>query len=418
MLRLTTQNCYACCVILGVLVTGMAAAIPESQPAETTFTDPVVLDLSQDTRRTPALLYYVVDSEDPFMQMAVDYEMQQLKSACRQGGPINWLAVINSAILKDRYVAFCKDGHYGNQRITDSGFERTFASVSAVGQGPANGTLKFPVSVTAENRPYLPLYAHYPMAHPDLFLKVLEMTKEAFFPADQYDLFVHAKAHGSNHLMMTGLTPETLARKVTNQTAFWTSVNSSEAPLPGFALGDAGRSEGITQPPKFLRQAGLGEALGQAGLDANPPGSTPSDSRSVPLVDGLGQFLMGIGNAQINNYFGIWPMSLQKVLAYLKAGQSADRSGSPLAFLLIESCDSSIYQSDEQASSLYGLMPLGGFYSATGSLWYRNIDWDIIFDAWKTDPSSAHMINILANWTKKIPNYHFPEIPVEQIKHP
>ena len=76
----------------------------------------------------------------------------------------------------------------------------------------------------------------------------------------------------------------------------------------------------------------------------------------------------------------------------------------------IESCDSDAGASTfVQERYLTGTTPIATLYSAVGGLWYRNIDWDLIFaQLAKERGDASDMQGYLMKWFAHVPNFLKP----------
>jgi uncharacterized protein YjbI with pentapeptide repeats len=140
--------------------------------------------------------------------------------------------------------------------------------------------------------------------------------------------------------------------------------------------------------------------LGDARLGDSRLSTTGGAFAGAGLGDatgsGLGTFRLGNDGGHLGvtglgagNHFGMPSYALNGVLVDLikNLKRTPDEAATEVAFLMLESCDSKMVNKDPIARHLLTLVPeLKAYYSAKGSLWYRNLDWDDIFMEWQMSP--------------------------------
>jgi hypothetical protein len=111
-------------------------------------------------------------------------------------------------------------------------------------------------------------------------------------------------------------------------------------------------------------------------------------------ADGLG--ISGLG---ANVHFGTPHAAMAEVFDSLRD------SGMRFNFVIFESCESQVDKSDKLKSQLRS-QAIDGYYSANGSLWYRNYDWyDILPRVSRASEQGRLATKILASWSKEVPTY-------------
>ena len=320
------------------------------------------------------------------------------------------MALTNSAIVLRREVTVCRDGHLDDRQLDLTGLEDKLHFLSTL---PADGrinaaTLSFPSYQTPQNAEFQPLFATYPLAHPDILHDLLLHVGTVIFPAHDFDLFLHFKGHGSAALVLTGPDPATIVAKTERQRQAWAAAmaeRGSTLTLPELTLGQAGRSKTPPAPIDVLDEIGLGRAAGLPD-DAGP------GARLLPLVQGLGINFLGEEERTPDNYFGLSAANMMRVFQNLNAelgGRDEHLSGRQMfSFAIVESCDSQILGVPALRNAFeLGRAPFAALYSASGALWFRNLDWDVIFSQLVAgETSSSQLQAALLQKTAEMRNYH------------
>src|SRR5690606_28408816 len=98
-------------------------------------------DRSHVREKEPVLIYYAVDSEEPFMQTAVDYELRGLREICvEENRNVNWVAFLNSHYVhNNKKYLVCKNGKL-RHRTLSAEIEQIVKTVSDPDFDSANPT--------------------------------------------------------------------------------------------------------------------------------------------------------------------------------------------------------------------------------------------------------------------------------------
>ena len=164
-----------------------------------------------------ALIYYVVDTEEPFYQATVDYEVRSLRSVCDASHPnTNWIAFLNSWIVYNSNLYLtCVNGVLSQAHLS-SDLTDLITKISADSYDNAHPTEGLKIALT--HKPELnKLFKSYPLAHPEVLWHLLDFATTQVFPVDQYALTMTLKSHGSNELMLAGLTVDQKQEKIDRQ---------------------------------------------------------------------------------------------------------------------------------------------------------------------------------------------------------
>lgn len=447
-------------------------ATSESAPKfSQTSTPPVVIsDLPPSSKsKRAALIYYAVDSPEPFMTISVDHEIKSLRQACKAAA-VDWVAVTNSFFMKRAVpsVAVCRQGKYSLDPV-DPKFVTLFnlkrqILLDRAKAKPEFMKWKFPGGVPEGNTDEESLalfnaekefaslpnfkppfdakrtkdFMDYPLSHPEFVHDVLSYVRDRIFEPTKYTYFVHLKSHGSHSLFLTGLTEEQAKGKADCQSGIIAKVKAekiSETLSKAAGLGEIGLGEapgllgeapgGLGEAPGGLGEApgGLGEAPGGLGEAPGGLGEAPGGLGEIGLGEvglgapgGLGAAGLGVNGLGALNHFGLGNTQMIQVLKTFLGNQSRLEDGIPItskdteiAFLMFESCDSNNRKKQDVWREAFDKHTPGlrAYYSAAGSLWYRNLDWDKILKQWKTDTAGRpdELRTLLIDWTTKIPNY-------------
>ncbi len=183
--------------------------------------------------KKPALMYYLADTDEPFMQYTVQHELDDLRRACEltasiPGAQANFTVFLNSYFVqrqigKAEFIA-CVNGVYRDrqefpaeiQRILEG--KRRLLAQPEINWEEIAGPLFDPdkmryITRFANNVPEIrDAFFQHPYAHPDFFAVLFEFTR-ALFPVENFVHFIHLKSHGSDRLLLTGLTVNGLKAK-------------------------------------------------------------------------------------------------------------------------------------------------------------------------------------------------------------
>ena len=418
-LRFGDNSCLFRCVLWSALVSILpyCKTRPEADSAETRsisdtcdgeeFTQSVTPAVKVDNggvklKSKAALIYYAVDTSEPFMQASVDEEIRALRRSCNPSLPnVNWIVFTNSYYFGDGTSAgskkflMCKNGHGGDQvmHFPPSLVSRIEEKRQWIAQ-PLNNQknpLKIQVPYPSE---VASTFGQYPLAHPDILHDLMDYAGEQF-SANTYTPFLHLKSHGSRTIILTGLTAEQTEKKALCQkkTIASKGITLGQIGLGQVGLGQVGLGQvGLGQVG--LGQVGLGQVgLGQVGLGVGNPG-------------GLGASGLGEHGLSTANHFGS-PSNFVLASIFDVGSTASSPESMYFGFVMLESCDSNV-PAQSFTGRLLGLTnKIDAYYSAAGSLWYRNLNWDELFATWSGghDPTPASLQALLIQKTSQIPNY-------------
>jgi hypothetical protein len=395
-----------------------------------------------DAERRPLVVYYAVNqSEEPFMQLFVDRELQDLRRTCTPDAKSDWVAIVNSHVVhwQARKYLMCRDG-----QLQFADYGDVAAALPAIARHPVDR----PESYASDE-------ARVPLVDSDLMLSIANGLRATFSPADKYVWFFHLKAHGSNDLIATGLDATRLEAKRKPQIerlaalGAWHDGQTTLLPPgtegllpedleahPELGLADATyelrsarttiaatinddvvamlRTEATTPTP-----APASNTLTSDGDHGGTLGSTPDrmldaggDRGSLGIEAGM----LGAGaGLNAGNYWGLTPHDFTQTIGRILQRNPNDRSRSrffgsaaPMGFIMIESCSTNFkfdlaQQIRGDAAKLF--QDVGAYYAAQGSLWYANLTWGRLIDdaGGSISGLQSGLINLTGTITNALP---------------
>jgi len=395
------------------------------------------------SKKIPLVVYMAVDTDEPFMKLAVDHEVHSLRKVCTTQNPeVNWIVFLNSLLVATDgsgaapVIARCDAGIFKQETLPDEVIRilETKRDLYSTGQKctpNSNTCLRI-------NQPFFSdkgsEFRAFPLAHPDILLDMLMYTR-TLYPADRFAYFLHIKSHGSEDFLMTGLSKEAVDEKSKCQAEIIKNHHSKhpehfvqvdqnslgQVGLGQVGLGQVGLGQvGLGQVglgQVGLGQVGLGQVgLGQVGLGQVGLGQVGLGQVGLGKVGGLGLGAAGLGTS---NHYGSRHLTTIMALRWFTTRGTGDED---LAFVFFESCESRAsrmlqHQSQNCAvpsaanpltSAFNNIEKVHAFYSAAQSLWYRNLDWDTLYESWLAGTKTAgDFQSQLIETSKKIPNFNF-----------
>ncbi|HAZ12193.1 MAG: hypothetical protein A2X86_03060 [Bdellovibrionales bacterium GWA2_49_15] len=359
--------------------------------------------------KKPFLFYYVLDSKEPFMQASVDYELKKLRQNCIPG--VNWVAVINGHYMDDAIkgqpfqLTFCKEGIVERRPLPLELFYSLETKRKSIARGLPDEErhlfrflLRIPPQAAGA-------FSHFPLAHPEFFVLLFEHVRGEIFPPGEFTPFIHTKSHGSVEMTLTGLTETSTEEKRACQ------LRTLDEHRPALRVEDilasAGSIVGLGTIQDDLDEIFRGSSLG--AKNQNPSsglGENQLGENQLGVQEGVGG-PNGLGTTtglQAENKFGLFHTSLGQMMGYLTR---ISPYKSEIAFWMLESCESGINEKQSVAHAQIGIQGLKAIYSASGSLWYRNLDWHEMLKS--SGKSSGQLQERVLEETSLIPNYIFSE---------
>lgn len=376
-----------------------------SKKVSFTTTPPFITPYAKDPRmnqesRKPFLIYYAVDSEEPFMQMSVRYELAELQKACERSEHVNFIVFLNSDITWKRFQ-YCKnkvlkEGRISEYPALDKKFE---AKRKAIWEGDQSSNVDSPLKFVARYSDDVKrIFYDYPLAHPDFLYDLVEfaITTSELFPTEKYTPFINLKSHGNIKNLLSGLQKCQITSKTRSQDTVIKDVLSKDEQ---YFVKEKNYPFLIKQLRPILERIGLGasigvrkdESLGEYSLGEYSLGEYSLGEYS------LGDVFSGLGASEGLNAkfsFGTSQSGLSTVLNRL----FNEQNGKYVGFVMLESCDTNRKVDIHQQHLPFVL----GMYSAKHSLWYRNLNWWTLLE--KAEGSSIKLVELLEKDTAQIKN--------------
>ncbi len=343
-------------------------------------------------QKRPYLFYYAIDTTEPLMLGAIDYEIKKLRQTCNSDD-IYFVAFTNGLYKKGTFV-YCGVQNYRYKHIKSEGrfhvaylprdLSEKLSSFEELLLQEDNSEFSFPIPFAAGKGSE---FAKYPLSHPDFFASLFSEVKDHIFPAKRFTPFIHIKSHGSNELVMTAPTPSALNEKVSCQEKMMAQQGTT---LDITAIS----SEGV----------GLGALTSDWEDDYNGSFLGIEVMLGIEVYLGIevmlgAQFGQGIEvMLGSSNHFGLSYQKIPQVITHI-----ADYSEqSEVGFIMYESCESNLGTKKVLMNYQSGLPLLRAHYSAVGSLWYRNLDWHTILSQ---SNNAGELQEALLSATRGIPNF-------------
>ena len=350
-------------------------------------------DVNQNKDKIPFLIYYAIDTEEPFMKYSTAYETRKLKESCSKNQ--NFAIVLNSKFVDENKIEICKSGIL--QTINLSDFpklnSRLIVKKKFIGRGDHEtnelGPMRYLVKYKDITRSS---FAMYPLAHPDFLYSLIDflIEEQTLFPTEKYIPLINLKSHGSEQTVLSGLYSCQIKAKSKSQNEILLRLlNRKERNT----LNEFTESNlmNLNEVDKILDKINLGTISG-LGKESNR-GQESNLGRESSL--GNAYFSLGSNDGLGTDLaFGLYHVALNAVLNDL-FNKSNNRY---LGFLMLESCDTNRDIGFNHANQNNIL----GIYSAQYSLWYRNLNWWTILKI--SNGSMAKILETLDADTSKIQN--------------
>lgn len=350
----------------------------------------------------PFLVYYVVDSAEPFMQYSVKFELAQLRRSCENDSNVNFIAFLNSMYVEKNEFVLCKNQKF--ERLNFDNFPQIDTSLKIkrkhiIEDDHTTGELG-PMSYLVQYEHHInKVFGEFPFAHPDFVydLFALAIEDENLFPSKEYIPFINLKSHGSRMNILSGLQPCQLKAKTETQKVLIGKILSEKEIQ---FLNEADFDKELTKVNELLEKLVLGSSKGVGG-DSNLGGMHLGGMHLGGMHLGgmhLSDAVAGLGannglGAEFS--FGLIHSGLSSILSHL----FNEDSKNTLGFVMLESCDTNRNFKFHQ-TYMENVM---GIYSAQHSLWYRNLNWWSLLK--EANGSANRLVELLKIHTADIENY-------------
>lgn len=368
----------------------------------------------------PYLIYYAIDSSEPFMQYSVKYEIAKLRQACEKSEKVNFVAILNSLYVDKNEFIVCKNKTY--RHVNLNAFKELDQSLKAkrvyLLEGDHTKELPGKMKYLVRYKQVVnEAFYNFPLAHPDFLFDLIHLVKneKSLFHVDEYMPFLNLKSHGSRQNVLSGLHECQIQAKTMSQKAYLDKLQekllltSSER----YMLDQKNYSFILPQVEKVLEKLALGESFGVGGKDSLGREFMGKEFMGKEFMgkefmgkEFMGDAIAGLGNSEgmgADYSFGTYHIALSSVLIHLfndfdiptKAEEDKARF---LGFVMLESCDTNRNVKFHQEA----LELVLGSYSAKHSLWYRNLNWWSILE--EANGSTEEMVRRLQHYTPMIQN--------------
>ena len=384
---------------------GEPIAIDESQVKQSlisSFTSPTWKPdtslRSEANTKIPFLIYYAVDSEEPFMQLTTKYEIAKLTASCLKSERVNFAAVINSLYVEKNEIIICKSknlfrlkiDHYPefDKRLKQKRSYILEADHTEDEQGPMDFIVRFEKSI---NKPFY----NYPLSHPDFVYNFISLLvdKNELFPSVKYEPILNLKSHGSPTTVLSGLhSCQVEAKRRTQEKLIGTLLTPSETKKLSNLTYDSD-SKSLNEIDSILNKLHLGSSYGVAVTLNHEMGMSVSGglNHEMGLNHDMGlnnKVGLGSNGLKAEDSFGMSHIALSGVLNKV----FNQRTKKKLSFVMLESCET-----NRETLLNHVLDNILGQYTAINSLWYRNLNWWTILEASKDSTSLRRNIDMVTS---------------------
>jgi hypothetical protein len=305
-----------------------------------------------DENKKPAIIYFTVDTDEPFMKITIDKEVADLKNTCNLNYRANWIIIIGSRvgtqIKKGEKITFevCKNGNLQN------------VEVETKLQDEINNILK--------DRTSQPLYKNIisvPLADYSISELILTEILNNVFDKNSYNMFFQIKGHGSATHALLLPSMKIISAKTDEQIQIISRL-TKDTNIDFLNL---------------LKTSNIGEGHLQSlfNLINGQHGALSYNYSNVLIQQDLGlardpdlSIYIDPKATQAEQFYGITNIELKEL--FYKLSGTAYASLDKIAFVFHEACNLP-FRSD--ISQIKNDFPAGTYYRATGQLGYHNINW-------------------------------------------
>jgi len=421
--------------------------------------------LAADNKRKTALIFYIADTAEPYMQGSVAHEIRALIESC-VSEHVNWVAFVNSHYKNKTYLK-CVGGKFSREKYA---VENLDEKIKAIGDETFDPTLKNtsdartklfdPALALSHSSSLNKAYEHQPFIHPEIMKSILTYAMTKIFSAKDFSYFVTIKGHGSSKFTLTGLTDEQLEKKVKDQSKALSKMKfdivsdlkdgevglnvtkEQDILLGKLWLGQL-RPRGKPQHTFLANKTIEGPASIKTtlnadieGLNADIPGlnaDIPGLNADIPGLNadiiglnadipglnadiiGLNADIVGLGvdapGLGAENHFGMTTELYFASLGSALRSATVGEHKAELAFLNMESCESRVRGEFGDLSPMLNLIrylrpAFKAGYSAEGSLWYRSYDWNNMYFYWlENGPTAPNFQKMMIELSSRIKNF-------------
>lgn len=386
---------------------GRSAPASYSKNAPKVFSKILSQEMMEVNRR-PYLVYYVVDSPEPYMKLTVKFEIATLRKACEAHDSVNFVAFLNSLYTEKNQFIFCKNGKYKTAKFSDYPALDTSLKLKRehIQSGDHTSGELEPMDYLVKYESHInESFGKFPLAHPDFLHDLFEfsMSHEDLFPAASFIPFLNLKSHGSKDNVLSGLLDcQVKAKTISQEEALKMVFSDEEIDY----LMNADYFLDLEKTNTLLERTALGISIAEGGSTlggtnlggtnlggTNLGGTNLGGTNLSSVVSGLGD-THGLGS---DFSFGLYHSGLTAIFSHL----FNEETKNVLGFAMLEACETNRNFNFHHAD-MDNPDNIMGIYSAKHSLWYRNLNWGPIM--YEANGSAQRLLELLAIHTAEIEN--------------
>lgn len=303
-----------------------------------------------DKNKKPVVLYLAADTSEPFMRIAIDHEVSEIKKLCVTNTQTNAVIAISSQIK-----AALSQHHTPNITICEG------------------GRIKLaPLTFHTENLAY-ELSESTPLANVQYLEQTLTYIIDKLFPSQKYNFFLQIKSHGYQNWVIVYSNEILLKNKIEKQNLFLEKEGMNIKLIKMANLGDGD----LNNYYSTLKNEFEGKSTQTKELEFNKNTYT-SILSDQNLGGGENAANGGLNEIVTNNQSQI---GISEIQAYKIFKKLIDIKKAEFAFVFLEACNkgaSDDYIIDKNLSNQEAhsfLTNSSIFFRAKGNLSYHNFSW-------------------------------------------
>lgn len=351
--------------------------------------------------KKPFLIYFAIDSAEPFMQYSVGFELAKLIAACKSSSNVNFVGLVNSLYAERNEIIVCKNKNLSHINLASYPELNTSLKEKRkyISEGDHTSSETGPLNYLVRYYPHTNrAFGRFPLAHPDFMHDLIKLviTEKDLFPGNGYMPFLHLKSHGSSETLLSGLHDcQTQSKVLAQEKVISSKLGNKDRKLLQNLSSPAAVAKNVETYEKILNKLYLGNSAG-VGSYSNL-GERNLGERNLGNGNSLGNIVTGLGAGEglgAEFAFGLHHVNANAVLRDL----FGDDKGGSIGFIMFEACDTN---RDPSFHHQY-IGNILGFYSASHSLWYRNLNWWALLE--KANNSTLNLLELLKEKTAEIQN--------------
>jgi hypothetical protein len=331
--------------------------------------------------KKPVILYLAVDTAEPFMRIAIDKEVSDLKKLCISKPQTNAAIIISSQLnqsfiqKKPSSIQICQNGVIERRRL----------------DFPKQSQSNFINSQST------------PLAQPQIFEAVMNNLIENIFPVKTYSYFVQVKSHGNKNWLVVYNHETAIQNSITKQYSMLKHFNSRSNDITKSKLGDGQLATYFDA----LKDEFEGKITSKKGIEFR----TSSIQNILPeknLGGDEGRSRGGLG--QSVSAKGGQPMGFTEIEAYEIFKRLQTKYKAEFGLVFFEACNKSSSDTISQhrnakEEAAYEFFHYSStFFRGTGNLSYHNFTWlDLADYVNRPDRLYYGMLSLITDISNKFP---------------